>query len=102
MKEGLKYTRLISQKDYLQRLSKKGGATKDVVAIASRMVSNFNVRRHHGYEKFIMNLRIKEKWRQIAWKRKEWKDSTRRAESGLPLAIKTEYRRIKQEELRRV
>ena len=63
VKEGIKLTKLNSQKNYLEKLLAKGEATPEVIALARRGVHQVpdRTRRFRQEERIIMKNRIEEK-----------------------------------------
>ena len=104
VKEGIKYTKLVSQRNYLEKLVKMGEATPEVISLAKRRYSteNVNTKRYKNEEKRIMAFRIREKNQNMYKKKKEWTEKSRECEAVFPRAGKIMYRALKRAELNRV
>ena len=61
IKEGFRVQKLINQRNFLEKLKKRGEATRDCISLAKRIVSKFNSKRCKKEEVRLMNLRIAEK-----------------------------------------
>ena len=97
-REGFKFTRMTSQKDYLVRLQRIGEETKDVISLAKRVygttTSGSQTPRNRAWERLIMMKRIGVKWREIKSQRIKWMQASKNAEGWMPTAMKRKYRYI--------
>ena len=84
-KEGIKFTKLITQRNYLEKLRAKGEATPEVISLAKRRLSTnpMTRKRQKNEERRIMYFRIKEKNQNIMQQRKVWKKQTRKCEASI-------------------
>ena len=102
IKEGIKITKMTSQRNYLDKLRARGEATREVQSLAKRRYSTFSTKRIKTEEKRIMNFRIKEKDNLIHRAKVQWSKLSSRVEASFPRDGKAQYRIIKREELNRV
>ena len=67
VREGIKFTKLVSQRNYLEKLLARGESTPEVIALARRRYSTDPkiTTRFKKEERRIMTFRINEKYRQI-------------------------------------
>ena len=74
IKEGIKYTKLVSQRNFLEKLLARGESTPEIQTLAKRMyTADFRQRtRYKHEERRIMLLRIKEKNYRMKQKKREW------------------------------
>ena len=104
MKEGIKYTKMVSQRNYLEKLLAKGEATPEVISLARRKVHQIpdKERRYKKEEKIIMKNRIEEKKSQIKKQKINWTKTSVEVEKDLGNEARAQYRIIKKNELNRV
>ena len=103
VKEGIKFTKLVSQRNYLEKLVKRGEATPEVISLARRRYSTENHnKRYKAEEKRIMMFRIREKNTNLHKKKKEWTERSKACEAVFPRDGKLKYRDLKRAELNRV
>ena len=102
IKEGFKYTRLVTQHNLLEKLRKKGDATSDVISIAKKITSKYNSVRNKKEESRMMGLRIAEKSKECRIQRQKWCQKSISVESGMQRQVKEHYRHLKRQELDRV
>ena len=96
IREGIKFTKLVSQHNFLEKLLARGESTPEVIALARRRYSTDSKikTRFKKEERRIMTFRIKEKYRQIRDKRREWTLASKGVESALSPEGQQIYRRI--------
>ena len=104
VKEGIKFTKLVSQRNYLEKLVKRGEATPEVISLARRRYSTEvqNNKRYKAEEKRIMMFRIREKNQNLYKKKKEWTEKSKVCEAAFQRDGKLKYRDLKRAELNRV
>ena len=102
IKEGFRVQKLINQRNFLEKLKKRGEATRDCISLAKRIVSKFNSKRCKKEEVRLMNLRIAEKSQESRIQRQVWYKYSSMIESFMSLETKSYYRLIKQREISRV
>ena len=104
IREGIKFTKLVSQRNFLEKLLARGESTPEVIALARRRYStDAKIKtRFRKEERRIMTFRIKEKYRQIRDKRREWTLASKGVESTLSPEGQQIYRRIKKEEVNHI
>ena len=96
VKEGIKFTKLVSQRNYLEKLVKRGEATPEVISLARRRYSTENHnKRYKAEEKRIMMFRIREKNTNLHKKKKEWTERSKACEAVFPRDGKEKYRALK-------
>ena len=104
IKEGIKLTKMVSQRNYLDKLRASGEAVPEVQTLARRRVSTNpgNRKRYKAEERRIMLFRIREKEDQIKKQRETWKKQSKRCEGSFQPDGKLEYKLIKKGEVNRV
>ena len=67
IRTGIKYTKLVSQRNFLEKLLARGEATPEVITLARRRYSTEynNNKKHSNTEKRIMHFRINEKEQEM-------------------------------------
>ena len=104
VREGIKFTKLVSQRNFLEKLLARGEATPEVISLARRRYSTDSkiTKRFKNEERRIMRFRINEKYWQIRGKKNEWTVASKRVESALSPEGQRIYRRIKKDEVNRI
>ena len=101
LKEGYKYLTLITQRDYMEKLSNRGEATKDIIATAKKMVSPINKERSKKDEKHLMNRRILDKNKEIDIQKKRFEESRIKVETKMIPVAKDMMKEVRKYELNR-
>ena len=102
IKGGFKLMTITSQRNYLEKLRARGDATKDVIAVAKKVISKTNTFRSKKEESRLMGYRIAEKSKELRVFRKSWDKELSKLLDKLDLESKRTFLRIRSFEMDRV
>ena len=102
VKEGIKYTKMSSQKLLLMKLLTLRIATPEIILTAKKIISPTNTKRNQRDEKRIMKQRITTKNKEIREQGRKWESSSERIERMFEPEARKQYRKMKNLDLEQV
>ena len=104
VREGIRINKLVAQRDFLEKIQKKGLYTQEMITTAKRnrgLNAPASNKRQKKEQKRLLALRIKEKLLELKKCQQVWRKNLKAVEEGLTRQARREFNQIKSRELKR-